>query len=75
MILAPAMDTRPSSLCASSASALEVACVMAAGALFSRFSMVALLLAVLTADFAAFWLAAVGGIGISVLSADIVTLG
>lgn len=31
---------------------------MAAGALFSRFKMVALLLAVLTADFAAFWLAA-----------------
>lgn len=57
MIRAPAIETRPSSLWASIVllSAVDaVACVMAAGALFNRFSIVALLLAVLTAAFAAF---------------------
>lgn len=54
---APAMDTvRPSSLCVSIVSAVDVTCVMAAGALFRRFNIVlfALELAVLTAAFAAF---------------------
>lgn len=57
IILAPAMDTLPNSLCASmvAASAVDVECVMAAGALFSKFRIVALLLGVLTAaDLAAF---------------------
>lgn len=55
MSRAPAMDTRPSSLCASMVlSAEDVACVIAAGALFSRFSIVALLPAVVTTVLAAF---------------------
>lgn len=53
--LAPAIDTRPSSLCASILlSEVGVACVIAAGALFSKFSIVALLVVVLTAALAAF---------------------
>lgn len=57
--LAPARETLPSSLWASiEFSVLDVTWVMAAGALLSRFSIVGLLLAVLTTDLAAFWLAA-----------------
>lgn len=67
--LAPAIETvLPSNdLCVPGASKTGVAIVstgvvvgwvIAAGALFKRFSIVALLVAVLTADLAAFWLAA-----------------